>query len=82
MRWGGGVIGIPSAIKASAYTAEDVATLEARTPNSLDAMKTQGYRAEGGMENPNFEDGNAKSRMEYGGPWAFANIKDTVGWDK
>ncbi|MDE5896921.1 MAG: hypothetical protein K2H43_03805, partial [Clostridia bacterium] len=79
---GGGIIGIPTALNASAYTMDEVDTLEARTPDSLDPMKQQGFRTEAGMINPNFEDGNAISRLEYGGPWAFANIMDTVGWGK
>lgn len=77
-----GGLGIPAAMHAGAYTADDAATLQARTPDSLEAMKKQGFRAEGGMVNPNFEDGNPVSRLDYGGPWSFANIKDTVGWDK
>ena len=79
---GGGAVGL-STYSANAYTMEEVDTLEARTPDSLPAMKTQGYRVEAGMINPNFEDSKPPiSRLEYGGPWAFANIKDTVGWDK
>ena len=79
---GGGAFGL-STYSANAYTMEEVDTLEARTPDSLPAMKTQGYRVEAGMINPNFEDSKPPiSRLEYGGPWAFANIKDTVGWDK
>ncbi len=77
----GGAIA-PSVLGVSAYTLDDVPTLEARTPDSLAAMTEQGFRAEGGMVNPNFEDGNAISRLEYGGPWAFAHIMDTVGWGK
>ena len=63
---GGGAVGL-STYSANAYTMEETDTLEARTPDSLPAMKTQGYRVEAGMINPNFEDSKPPiSRLEYG----------------
>lgn len=73
---------LPSTIRAGAYTLDNAATFvgEARTPDSLDAMTRQGFRTEGGMVDPNFENValNVKPRSEYGGPWSFTH-QDELG---
>ena len=73
---------LPSTIRAGAYTLDNAATFvgEARTPDSLDAMTRQGFRTEGGLVDPNFENValNVKPRSEYGGPWSFTH-QDELG---
>lgn len=72
-------IGFSGTLQANAYTIDQAATLEARTPDSLETMTRQGYRTEGGMVNPNFEDGNAIPRNQYGGPWSFTHQDELPG---
>ncbi len=73
---------VPGVVKADAYTLDNAGTFveAARTPDSLPAMTRQGFRAEGGMVDPNFENValNVKPRSEYGGPWSFAH-QDEIG---
>ncbi|MDR3318837.1 MAG: Ig-like domain-containing protein [Clostridiales bacterium] len=64
-----------SAVTAFGVTTGEAAALVAVHPDSLDPMTRVGENA---LVNPNFADGSAIPRTQYGGPWAFTN-NDELG---
>lgn len=72
-----GGLGLQDRVKAGAVTLEQAATHEAVAPNSLGKINT--VRLHTGQANPNFADGTAKPRTEYGGPWSFTYQDELSG---
>lgn len=73
------VVGGMVFLKAGAVTVEEAATLTAVAPNTLEKINT--VRLHAGQSNPNFADGTAKARNEYGGPWSFTHCDEFGGPD-
>lgn len=72
-------VGFDNHLKAGAVTVEEATTHAAVAPNTLAKIDT--VRLHMGLENPNFSDGTAKARNEYGGPWSFAHCDEFGGPD-
>ncbi len=76
---GGGALAAP--LTARAYTVDDVPTLDDPiTPESRGVMDHQGWRTEGGVVDPYFEDTTSVvPRSQYGGPWSFTHQDELSG---
>ena len=73
------VVGGMVFLKAGAVTVEDAGFLQKVAPNTLEKINT--VRLHAGQSNPNFADGTAKARNEYGGPWSFTHCDEFGGPD-
>lgn len=79
MVMGGCVFAAP--ITANAYTVDDVASLDPPiAPSTRTVMDHQGWRTEGGIVDPYFEDTTSvMPRTNYGGPWSFTHVSELPG---